>query len=124
MKSQKIPAEQSKAWLQNPYIEDDNETRALYGKPLVVEIREQRHTQTPDQRGKYWATLHEWGKELGYTVKETEAILHNMVLCEAYGIEGYAEFRGARWPIPKKRSSGRNIEEYSILIETLERLVA
>lgn len=117
-----IPASQALSFLDNMPIPQNDETRALRGKPLVIEIKESRPKHTPEQQAKYWATLHEWGREQGYTVKETEAILHNHVLCEAFGIEKMIEVGGARWPVPKHRSSDSDVEEYSILIETLERL--
>jgi len=117
-----IPAEQSRAWLDHA-IGINDETRELFDKPLVVEIKKNKPRHTDEQQGYYWATLHEWGKELGYTTKETEVILHNLVLCEAYGIEKYIEYNGAKWPVPKSRSSDRNVSEYSELIETLKRLI-
>jgi len=116
-----IPAEQSRSWLENS-IGLSDETRKLYGKRLVVTIKAQSPAHTPEQQGLYWSTLHEWGRELGYSVKETETILHNMVLCEAYGVASYVEFKGARWPVPKERSSGQDVEHYSLLIQTLMNL--
>ena len=117
-----ITPENSRSWLDHA-VGISDESRKLFGKPLVVEIKESKPRHTNEQQRYYWATLHEWGKELGYTTKETEVILHNLVLCEAYGIEKYIEYGGSRWPVPKSRSSDRNVTEYSELIETLVRLV-
>ena len=86
----------------------------------VVEVKG-KHTD--EQRGFYWAHLHKWGKELGYSVKETEIVLHNAVLCDAYGIDHYINFKGVAWPVPKERSHDQDVEQYMVLINSLERMM-
>ena len=76
-----------------------------------------------EQRGLYWATLHAYGDKCGYSRKESDLMLHNAVLCEAYGIKRYANYRGMLWPVPRERSAKQSTEKYSTLIDTLQRMI-
>jgi hypothetical protein len=94
--------------------------------PLGVDIKitKAKAAQTDSQRGLYWATLKEWGKTLGYSARESETLLHNAVLCEAYGVKETRTLYGHVIEIPRLRSSKAKRDEYSTLLETLLRLSA
>lgn len=104
--------------------------RAKLGLELVVTPMRQRHSDS--QRGAYWAMLHELGRELGYSVAETESLLHPVICAEAFGMKGHRSIqcRGEqyKWPVPAETSSKdadgkvRDVETYNELIETLLRL--
>ena len=85
---------------------------------------EPKGSQSDEQRGVYWAQLHSYGDKQGYNRKETDLMLHNAVLCEAYGVKRYINYRGVMWPVPRERSSEQNTENYSKLIDALLRLIA
>ena len=100
------------------------EWQTLADKPITIEVKVFKPRHTSEQQGKYWASLKEWGKQLGYSAKESEEILHEAVLCETYGTEKTVQYRGRIRQIPKKRSHDRDIEEYSELIETMMRMAS
>lgn len=101
---------------------------------LALDISPLRSRHTDPQRAAYWSALHRFGDALGYSAAESENLLHNVVLAEAFGTQGIREIttRGKQyaWPIPAERSSKdsegrvRDRETYSALIETLLRLAA
>lgn len=80
--------------------------------------------QSDAQRGYYWASMTHWGREIGYSAKETEMWLHNAVLCEAFGVKETRSLRGMQYEIPKLRSSRLSRDDYSLLIETMLRMAA
>ena len=79
---------------------------------------------TDEQRGYYWKYLKEWGAFLGYTARESEELLHNEVLCEAYGVRDFVTINNAVHGLPKERSSRQDRENYSLLIDTMIMLAA
>jgi len=93
----------------------------LCAKPLGIDVdaKAAKDGQTNPQRKYYWRSLNAWGRELGYTVKETEMYLHNSILCEAYGVKECKRIGRSIIEIPNQRSSKSNREDYSLLIETL-----
>ena len=102
------------------------QSMTLADSPLGVrfEITPIKAKQTDGQRGYYWLCLHMWGKDCGYSTKETEKYLHSAVCCEAFGIEKTLEIKGQIFEIPKRSSSNLTIEEYGELITTMLRLAA
>lgn len=90
----------------------------------------QRHTDS--QRGAYWATLHDLGRELGYSVAEAESLLHPVICAECWGVKDHRSIRCRgeqyEWPVPAETSSKdadgkvRDVDTYNELIETLLRL--
>lgn len=106
--------------------------RAQIGLELDVKPIRARHTK--EQQGAYWASLHEFGRHLGYSAHETEEYLHPVICAETYGISGHRSIRcrGAdyQWPVPRETSSkdadgnARDVETYSHLIDTLIRFAA
>lgn len=96
----------------------------LGGMGYQLTLEQIKPKQTDSQRGMYWASLHEFGKHLGYDARETEAILHNHILCCAYGVKETREIGGSRIEIPNERSSKQNREDYAHLIDTLMRVAA
>ena len=97
---------------------------SLRGRPIEVHIKPLVLAHTSEQQGLYRSLLHEYGKELGYSAKESDLILHESILCETFGILKSLVFRGRISNIPCKRSGKLSIEDYSLLIETLMRLAA
>lgn len=101
---------------------------------MVVELKAVQARHTREQQGAYWASLHELGRELGFTPHEVDTVLHKAVCGEAYGIAGTRRLtiRGQAydWPVPAQRSSvtpdgaPRDIESYSELIDALIRFAA
>ena len=101
---------------------------------LQIDITPIKRKHTDSQKGAYWASLHELGKHLGYTPRLVETLLHDTMLCEAYGTLEVASLmvngEFMRYPIPKARSSvdeqgrARDVQTYSLLIETLLRVSA
>jgi hypothetical protein len=101
---------------------------------LQIELAPMRRRSTDAQRGAYWAGLHELGRHLGYSARESETLLHEVILAECYGVSGSREIRAGgkvyQWPRPAERSSRkpdggpRDVETYSELIETLLRFAA
>lgn len=113
------------------------ELEAIRGKCVLgvsIDIAPLRSRHTEPQRAAYWSALHRFGDALGYSAAESENLLHNVVLSEAFGTQGIREIttRGKQyaWPVPAERSSKdsegrvRDRETYSQLIETLLRLAA
>lgn len=94
----------------------------LRKKPLKITVEERTPKHTSEQQALYWATLREWGRNLGYTGKETERYLHEEVLIEAWGEN--KDKRKGRIPIPNKRSSELDVADYSFLITVMERMRA
>lgn len=89
---------------------------------MGAEVKPIKRPHTRTQQGKYWVCLHEFGKAQGYSVGETETWLHNAILCEAYGTKEHKQIGGSYVAIPNQRSSDADIDEYSLLIETLLRV--
>lgn len=97
----------------------------------IVEIKP---AHTDSMRAYYWTSLHAFGTWLGYSARETEAMLHPLMCAECFGQEGAREIRWKGrawcWPVPKETSSKdadgrkRDRETYSALIETLIRFAA
>lgn len=96
----------------------------LANHPLIVEISRVRGLHTEAQRKHYWALLHELGLSLGYTARESEIVLHNHMLCEAFGTDHTLKFRNVSWPVPRVRSRDLDTAQYSQLIDVLERVAA
>lgn len=88
----------------------------------TLKPRKRKHTRS--QQGKYWACLHEFGEWLGYSKGETETILHNAILCNAFGSEPPKMVFGVLTSLPNRRSSTADRDEYSVLIETLNGVAA
>ncbi len=101
---------------------------------LQVELLPMKRKHTDSQRGAYWASLHEFGRELGYSTHETETLLHAVICTEAFGSGGHREItckgKTYSWPIPAETSSktadgrARDIETYGALMEALQRFAA
>lgn len=110
----------------------DIESKAVLGLQIDVSPLKRRHSDS--QRGAYWASLHEFAAHLGYSKREAETLLHEIILCETYGTKEAREIvaggQAYRWPVPAERSSvdadgrPRDVETYSELIETLMRVAA
>jgi hypothetical protein len=113
------------------------ELEVIRGKCVLgvsIDITPLRSRHTEPQRAAYWSALHRFGDALGYSAAESEMLLHNVVLAEAFGTRGTREIRTRgkqyAWPVPAERSSkdaegrARDRETYSALIETLLRLAA
>lgn len=101
---------------------------------LQIDVAPMKRKHTSEQQRAYWASLHEFGRFLGYSARETETLLHEAMLCECFGSAGVKEMRVRgqvhSWPVPAERSSKdadgrpRDVETYSALIETLLRVAA
>lgn len=99
------------------------------GIELTVEPIKPAHSN--EMRAYYWMSLHAFGSWLGYSTRETEAMLHQVMCAECFGQDGEREitWRGKAycWPVPRETSSKdaegrkRDAETYSMLIETLIR---
>lgn len=106
--------------------------KAALGVQLDVSPMRRRHSKS--QRGAYWATLHELGRELGYSARETEDLLHPVICSETWGVREHRMIRCRgehySWPIPAETSSKdadgkvRDVETYNQLIDTLLRFAA
>lgn len=106
--------------------------RAQIGLEMTLRPMRSRHSK--EQQGAYWASLHEFGRYLGYNAIETEQYLHPVICSAAYGVKGHRDIRvlgqSYSWPIPRETSSKdadgsvRDIETYSILIDSLIRFAA
>lgn len=111
---------------------DKLESQCALGLQLDLAPLKSKHSDS--QRGAYWSALSEFGKHLGYSARETESLLHEVMLCECYGTSGAREIvtggETYRWPTPAERSSKdaegrvRDVQTYSDLIETLLRVAA
>ena len=101
---------------------------------LQIDLAPLKRRHSDSQRGAYWAALHEFGKHVGYSARETETLLHEAILAECYGTAGAKEImvrgKAYHWPVPAERSSkdadgrARDVDTYSALIETLLRVAA
>lgn len=98
--------------------------KELLGKPLEIKVEERRPRHTSEQEGLYRASLHAYGKELGYTARESDHLIHETLLCEAFGVDKAYVSRGIVRERPLKRSASLSIEDYSTLIDTLFRHAA
>ena len=101
---------------------------------LQIELAPMRRKHSGEQRGAYWSAVHQLGRHLGYSARESETLLHDAILAECYGVAGAREITmGGKvysWPRPAERSSRkpdggpRDVQTYSELIETVLRLAA
>lgn len=95
---------------------------------IVITVNEFEPGHTSEQQGYYWMGLNAWGAHLGFTAHESELILHNSVLCSAYGTKRTIKRAGSDGSIvvdvPNERSSSQSIKAYSLLIEHLLRMAA
>ena len=102
---------------------------------VSVEIKATKPKHTDEQRGYYWSSLHNLGKEIGYSVRETEEYLHKIMCCHAFGVKEDISARlrdgsTAIISIPKATSSHdetgapRSRETYSELIDTMLRIAS
>ena len=91
---------------------------------LEIEVRAIRPKHTQEQQGYYWQALHFWGREIGYSAKESEVYLHSSVCCEAFGVERKLKIRGSVIEIPKRSSSKLTRADYSLLIDTMIRMAS
>ena len=120
-----VPAHFTQAFLSDiADYTNDNIPKELLGSPLSVCIEKVLPRHTPNQQGMYWASLREWGAELGYSGGESERFLHNVVLCEHFGTKKVMQIGGSHVGIPNMRSSHLTIQQYSELIETMDRMRA
>ncbi len=101
---------------------------------LTVELKPVKAKHTSEQQGYYWRSLHAFGRHQGYDAHQAEHLLHPAICTAAFGLEGHRDITVAgqtySWPVPKETSSkdadgnARDIETYSILIDTLIRFAA
>lgn len=108
------------------------EEQSVLGLQMDLAPLKRRHSDS--QRGAYWSGLHEFAAHLGYSKREAETLLHEVMLCETYGTKEAREIVASgqtyRWPVPAERSSKdadgrvRDVQTYSELIETLLRVAA
>lgn len=101
---------------------------------LQIELSPMKRAHSQSQRGAYWASLHEFGRALGYSAHETESLLHPVICTQAFGSAGHKEItcRGQTysWPVPAETSSKtaegqvRDVETYGILMEALQQFAA
>ena len=108
------------------------EAKCVLGLEVTLAPMKRRHSN--EQRGAYWASLHESARHLGYTAREAESLLHPVICAEAFGQAASRQIvcRGQtyNWPVPAETSSKdadgrvRDVETYSALIETLIRFAA
>ena len=96
----------------------------MRGRPIEVHIKPVVMAHTSEQQGLYRSLLHEYGRELGYSASESDDHIHEVILCETFGIKKSLIFRGRVRNIPMKRSARLSIEDYTLLIETLMREAA
>jgi hypothetical protein len=101
---------------------------------VQIDVAPLKRKHTSEQQRAYWKFLHEVGRHLGYSARETETLLHDAMLVECFGSAGAKQMRVRgevySWPVPAERSSkdadgrARDVETYSALIETLLRVAA
>lgn len=106
--------------------------RARIGLRLELSVLRPRHSD--EQRRAYWASLHEFGRHLGYEADESEQFLHPVVCSAAFGVRDerriVCQGREYTWPVPAETSSKdadgnvRDVETYSRLIDALIRFAA
>jgi hypothetical protein len=99
---------------------------------VEIELRSIKPAHSDSQRGLYWSALHEFGAWCGYSKREVENQLHDIICTEAFGQAGIRQFeiggRVIEWPVPAERSSKdmtgrrREREQYGHLIDTLIRV--
>lgn len=93
-------------------------------KPLKICVDIAQPSHSSEQQSYYWTVLNQWGREQGYTGRETEEIVHNAVLCEAFGVKKRLQYRGHIRELPNRRSSRLSISDYSYLILVLEAMMS
>jgi hypothetical protein len=101
---------------------------------IEIELRVIKPAHSNEQRGLYWSSLHDFGRWLGYSTRETESLLHAAICCEAFGQDGVMEQvicgRTYSWAVPRETSSKttdgrkRDAETYGELIDTLARVAS
>lgn len=93
--------------------------RFTEGKPFQIDFSEPKPLHSDAQRGYYWASLHEFGKFLGFNAKDSEEILHRELKCRYFGVEREISMGGQILQVPKGSSKRLSKKEYSELMDEL-----
>ena len=89
-------------------------------RPQEVIVREYVPRRTNPQNARHWALLSEAAKHIGCSADD----LHEDLLCQHYGYEEVRMPSGAIRRRPLKRSSQRNVKEFSEFMEFCEAFLA
>ena len=114
MRTFELRTEQQKAWFSAYVLRLPLEPVQQFTQQDYVPRR------TNPQNARHWALLSEAAKHIGCSVDE----LHDDLLCQHYGYEEIRMPSGAIRRRPLKRSSQRNVKEFSEFMEFCEAFLA
>lgn len=105
-------------WYSKAQVQEELDHLTPLGITLTIKRNKPKHTS--EQQGYYWMCLNIFAKFYGCGPDE----MHNVILSEAFGSNTIQTASGEMYKMPKQRSSQLNVNDYSVLIETLMRCAA